>query len=113
MPLITFIILITVFAFSTKALFSAIFSSGRSENTVATIQILKGQAEFATNDNPAFSTAFTGQTFFTGDSIRTKDKSHISLEFPEGTFVFLGEKTELKIIELEKNPPTKKHSNYN
>ncbi len=90
-------------------LISGLFSDGRSESIVAEVEILDGKAEFSLAENENWTAAYSGQKFFTEDSIRTGSKSQAVLEITGGNTIFLDENSEVEFVELEQKSANKKN----
>lgn len=107
-PMLTMILGVVLVGWLGVRFFRAVFSNVRSETASATIQILKGRAEFSLGKSGIWARAYSDQKFLTGDTVRTASNSHVSFELLGGNMIFLNENSELKFAQLEQKSSGKK-----
>jgi ribosomal protein L9 len=115
-PFLTLVVFLGCVIWAGKFMITSLFSSEQTEASSTIIHILEGKAEFSLATNEAtdstlsntWTTAFSEQKFYAGDSLRTNSNARISLEILGGNTIFLGPNTEIKLEELEQKSSGKK-----
>jgi len=99
-PWIIFVVVAGLFFWAVLQFFMVLFSNVKSETISADLNIEQGRAEFLLPEKTDWSPAFSENTFYSGDSIKTARNSRVALRFLDNNQLFLDEDTELKIVEL-------------
>src|ERR1700730_15611487 len=63
----------------------------------AALQVISTPVDIDTNNSAGFHTAKPGQELTAGNSVRTGDQGHATIQFPDGSFLRLSPNTEVKV----------------
>ena len=107
-PLLTFLGLLALLFWTGKMVISPFFSSEKTENASASVEILKGGVDFRFPESQDWTPAYETQKFFAGDRLRTTANGRISLQLLDGDVIFASGATEISIDALEQKSSGKK-----
>jgi len=108
---LTILALGIIVLFLASKFFNALFSTDTIESASAALEISQGRVEFSlSNNEDQWVAAYPemNMKFISGDRIRTKGASQASLTILGDNVLFLGENSELKIVELEQKSSGRK-----